>query len=275
MADIYYVNSNGERINLDKPPYYLNRDTSLFSHKWEYVNADYASRIEAFKMEFVEREFNIGILASTDKVYRNAIKKINNVFDIDVRKTKCGRLYCGNEYLNCYIIECAQNRYDRRANVVLKPYKLVAENGNWVQEKYFTTISTNQNTGLDFMFDYPYDFAFSEDTNYINNTTVAGADFEMRMYGPIELPAVEIDGINYTANVDVEAGGYLEINSLKKTVLLYDSYGNIQNVFDLRNRNQNIFTKISPGKWYINRNDDFQVAIRLYMYKSEPEWWGD
>ena len=273
MADIYYINSEGKRIDFDNKTYYLNRATSLFAHKWEYVNSEYLDKIDTFNKKFVEKEFNIGILAASNRDYDKALRPINDAFDIDVRKVTPGRLYCGEDYLNCYIIECNQQVYDTRANVVVKPYRLVAENGDWINEKYFATIKSQSDNGLDFMFDYPYDFAFSEDANYINNSTVAGADFIMKMYGAVSLPSVEIAGVEYSASVEVVSGGYLEINSIDKTVYNVDSYGNKTNVFDKRNRFADVFAQIPPGKWYMNRNDSFDVAIQLFMYKSEPDWW--
>lgn len=277
MPNIYYINSDGKRIDFDNKTYYLNRSTTLFSHKWEYISSEYVNKIDAFNMRFVEREFDIGILAKSDRDYDKALRKINDVFDYDVRMVRPGRLYCGEDYLNCYIVECNQSIYEDRANVIVKPFRLVAERGDWIREEYFETIKGASTDYLDFTFDYPYDFALSEDANYVINDSVAPADFIMRIYGNYTYAqTVEINGIKYGLSSD---GGrlhylaYLEINSIEKTVTWHFQDGSTMNYFKYRNKENDIFTPIAPGKWYINRNSDFDVTIRLFSYKSEPDWW--
>lgn len=277
MPNIYYINSDGKRIDFDNKTYYLNRATTLFSHKWEYISSEYVNKIDAFNMRFVEKEFDIGILAKSDRDYDKALRKINDVFDYDVRMVRPGRLYCGDDYLNCYIVECNQSIYEDRANVIVKPFRLVAERGDWIHEEYFETIKGASTDYLDFTFDYPYDFALSEDANYVINNSVAPADFIMRIYGNYTYAqTVEINGIKYGLSSDggrLHWNSYVEINSIEKTVTWHYHDGSTMNFFRYRNKANDIFTPIAPGKWYINRNSDFDATIRLFEYKSEPDWW--
>ena len=279
MPDIYYLNSDGKRIDFDNKTYYLNRATTLFSHKWEYISSEYVNKIDAFNMRFVEKEFDIGILAKSDRDYDKALRKINDVFDYDVRMVQPGRLYCGEDYLNCYIVECNQSVYEDRANVIVKPFRLVAERGDWIHEEYFETIKGASTDYLDFTFDYPYDFALSEDANYVFNNSVAPADFIMRIYGALPNrfdQIVEINGIKYgisTNDVLLTPNVYIEINSIDKTLTFVLPNGWRRNFFKYRNKETDVFTPIAPGKWYINRNANFDVTIKLFSYKSEPDWW--
>lgn len=278
MAEIYYKNANGRKIEFGRAPYYLQRATDLMSHKWEYTNSEYVSKIESFSMEFVEKEFTLAVLAVDDKDYAKALKDLHDVFDSDVKNLTCGRLYVGLDYLNCYIIECNQSSYDRRANVVFKPFKLIAESGQWIREKeYVSTDITaegegEEELGLDYPHDYPFDYKHSKsDTVY--NESVGGMDFKMVIYGACEYPEVTIGTNVYFVETTLEASERLEIDSINKTVRKYDSLGNFESVFHLRDRDHYIFNQIPTGISSIQRNDSYDVHLTVYEYRSEPEWW--
>lgn len=278
MAEIYYRNSVGNKIELNKAPYYFQRSTSLMSHKWEYTNSEYVNKIEDFNMNFSDKQFTIGVLTADDKEYRNALKRLNDVFEYDVKHLTCGRLYVGEDYLNCYIIEGNQNTYDTRANVVLKPFKLIAENGQWIREKeYVSTDITaegegEEELGLDYPHDYPFDYKHSK-SDTIYNESVSGMDFKMVIYGPCEYPEVVVGGNTYFVETTLETAERLEIDSINKTVRKYDSLGNFENVFHLRDRDHYIFEQIPTGISSIERNDSYDVYLTVYEYRSEPEWW--
>ena len=275
MVDIFYRNNLGQEIHFNSHPYYLNRATDLFSHKWDYINSEYASKIDDFKMTFVEKSFDIGVVAKSYREYNTALTEINNVFDSDVRSLTPGRLYCGNDYLNCYIVACNLNTFDTRVNKVVKPYKLLAENGEWIREDNYSTIRRliSSDEGIDFEYDFEYDYAYSDDVDYVNNTSVAGADFIMTIYGATTLPEVTIGDNVYAVKTEISESMRIVINSIERTVTQYDAYNRPTNVFNLRDREHDIFAKIPVGKHKINRNGTFHVVLTVYNYRSEPEWW--
>lgn len=275
MADIFYRNNEGREIHFNSHPYYLNRTTDLFSHRWDYINSEYVDKIEAFNMRFVEKGFNIGVLGKNDREYASALNTINNVFDYDIRHMLPGRLYCGKDYLNCYIIACEQDTYDTRANKVIKPYKLIAESGEWIRESYFTTIKRTQGSdvGLDYPYDYEFDYAYSDDINTIINESVADADFIMTIYGYTYYPEVTINDNVYQIRTLIDPKERVDINSIEKTVIKTTYQGDKLNYFGFRNPEYDIFAKIPSGKHKINLNGEFPVAITLFNYRSEPEWW--
>lgn len=279
MAEIYYKNANGRKIVFGQAPYYLQRSTDIMSHKWKYTNSEYVNKIEAFDMDFVEKQFEIAILAVKDDDYSKALKDINDTFDVDVKSLTPGRLYVGDDYLKCYIIECNQNTYDRRANVVIKPFKLIAENGQWIREKRYVSNDTidggeggSTPTGLDYEHDFEYDYMHSL-SNTIYNESVGEMDFKMTIYGPAEYPEVEIGGNTYFVEDEIEATERLVIDSINKTVRKYDALGNWVSDFHLRDRDNYIFQKIPTGISSIARNGSFDVDLIAYEYRSEPEWW--
>lgn len=140
MPNIYYINSVGERIDFDNQTYYLNRNTDLLSYEWKYKNSEYADKIASFNMKFTKKQMSIGILAKRDADYHAALKRINDVFDVDVRTVKAGRLYVNNEYVSCYFVASKLARVDtsnKSKNVVLKPYTIICEDGQWLERMLF------------------------------------------------------------------------------------------------------------------------------------------
>lgn len=141
MPRIYYQGSTGDIIEFDNKKYYLNRATNLLSYEWKYTNSEYVNRIESFDMKFVKKQMNIGILALRDTDFEDACKRINNVFDYDVRTLSPGRLYVGSQYVSCYFVASGLSSIDtsnkKRKNVILKPYTMVCEDGQWLEEINF------------------------------------------------------------------------------------------------------------------------------------------
>jgi hypothetical protein len=276
MADIYYKNMiNGDVLYLDKHPYYLNRATDLFSHKWNYTNSDYADKIENFDMRFVEKQFTIAILEPRNNdTYADALKKIDNIFDACVRAVTPGRLYCGEDYLNCYIIANAKDNYDLRVNKSMQPYTLVAENGNWIRDVVYNISQGNdESIGFDYPYDFPFDYGHFRGFDNVINDTVAEADFTITFYGPVEFPAVDIGNQHYGVDITLEEGERVVIDSISRKVTKYSATSVETNVFSKRSRDNDIFMKIPSGKHHIEQNDDFAMKIVMYTYRTTPEWW--
>lgn len=275
MAEIYYDSRllDADKIYFNRHPYYLQFDTDLFSHKWTYQNSEYADKVAKFDMRFVEKKFIIGILESDDARYKAALKKIDNVFDRNVRVLQPGRLYCGEDYLSCYIIANEKDRYDTRVNKSVHPYTLLAENGQWIRNVTYATSAVATYDGLDYLYDYPYDYGDNRNLDYITNDTVAGADFQLTMYGPVDLPAVDIGDYHYGVDVNLASGEVLFIDSIQRVVWKRTVDNRRLNVFSLRSRDNDIFQKIQPGRQAIERNDDFELKLTMNCYRTMPEWW--
>jgi len=277
MADIYYKGHTGREIQFNNGVYNLNRATDLFSYEWGYSSSQYADRIESFNLAYVKRKFEIGIMAVSDEDYDAALREINDVFDFDVRTTQHGRLYCNDRYLNCYIYKNGQGTYDRRKNVVVRPYTLIAENGQWIREKTYATIPSGQeelDRGIDYPHDYPHDYAWDSTFDKVVNDSVEEADFKLTIYGPAVLPDVTVGDNHYAMGMTIYSGDRIVIDSIKKTVTL-NSNGIETNVFNSRVRGFDIFKKIPIGESALDRNGQFDVTLVVYDYRSEPEWWKD
>lgn len=138
MVKVYYQGSTGLIVDFQSKNYKMHKVTDLLSYKWEYTNSEYVKRIESFDMKFIERSFTVSILAGNRTDYQKAVKNINDIFERDIKTLSPGKLYIGDSYLSCYIVEGKTERFDYHRNRVDKTYTLIAEKGQWIKETKYS-----------------------------------------------------------------------------------------------------------------------------------------
>lgn len=105
----------------------------------------------------------------------------------------------------------------------------------------------------------------------INNNSYAKSDAIIRIYGPTQNPSITIAGTSYGADVDVEEGYYLEVNTKEKTVkLIEEESGNSENKYS--SRNESTFEKIAAGTSEVEWYGQLRVEIELEKGRSQPKW---
>lgn len=281
MIKVYYQGCTGQIIDFASENYKMHKDTNLLSYKWEYSNSEYANRIESFSMNFVDKSFTVSVFGRTREEYQAAVNRLNEVFERDIKKLSPGKLYVGNNYLRCYMIESDCSRFDVHKNKVTKTYTLVAENGQWIKETEYLasrdmmvlTEGTDRAIEIDYPHDYPHDYYMASGVMSAVNTNIEDADFIMRIFGSCINPVVYINDYAYRVNVELYEGEYLEIDSVRKKIIKYNAKGEQTNCFNLRSRETYIFKKLSPGKIAIAKNSPFLLSLTVLEYRSEPEWW--
>ena len=76
----------------------------------------------------------------------------------------------------------------------------------------------------------------------------------------------------YQVNSTIEEAEYIEINTFDKTIFKYSNYGDKTNIFNLRNKEYNVFEPIPNGPINITANGDFKVDIICIERRGEPKW---
>ena len=147
MLKIYYKSASGQVLNLLSGTYKMLSATDLLNHEWNYTNNEYVARIESFGMKFVPHTFKVSISAGTKDEYNTALKQITDTFEKDVKSKTAGRLYINDEYLPCYIIASEQERFDIFSHRMVKAFKLISEQGQWIKEKGFCYESEDGSAG--------------------------------------------------------------------------------------------------------------------------------
>lgn len=82
----------------------------------------------------------------------------------------------------------------------------------------------------------------------------------------------DIGGNIYGLETTLKDGEYATVNSITKKIRQYSVTGEETNIFDKRDRENNIFQKMPEGTLPVLRSKDMQVDITLYDERGEPEW---
>lgn len=274
---LYYEGSDGSRIDLMGDGIYAQDPENLTANKWEYSTISGVNglgRVKRFYKDTQEAKLNLDIMADNADEFNQIMYKLHRTFDRDIRRMKPGKLWWNDFCKEVFAVETSQNEFDELFEAVNREVTFISVYPYWVRRityQYGTNI-TNVDAGLDYDHDYDFDYGMEEITEVIQNDCIDSANFEMKFYGPIENPSVTIGGHEYEVLTTLAEGDYVIVNSLTKKILQYDAYGNVENVFHLRNRDSYIFQKIPEGETAIARSKDHMLDITIFDERGEPEW---
>lgn len=136
--EIYYVNSQGEKLDLITYPYLMLTDTDLFDYTWKNTTkGTVRPQISSFSRSMVSKKFSIRVKGASEENYRYNIEYLTSFFDADVLKLSPGRLYVDNYYLDCYIYASSKpNKYLEVLSTTVD-FTLVSPDGNWKTSNIF------------------------------------------------------------------------------------------------------------------------------------------
>lgn len=283
---IYYVNSQGEKLDLITYPYLMLTDTDLFDYTWKNITkGTVRPRISSFSRSMVSKKFSIRVKGTSEENYRYNIEYLTSFFDADVSKLSPGRLYVDNYYLDCYIYASSKPSKYLEVLSTTVDFNLISPDGSWKTSNIFhygtksgssdTDVSdgTYIPTMLDYPLEYLYDYTNTTNYNSINNDGYADSDFEITIYGKCENPVISIGDWNYGVK-DVELLTYekLIINSATKKVYKVKNNGDIINLFNNRFRDFYAFKKIPAGVSVVGWNGAYSFDVELFENRSEPKW---
>ena len=275
MMSIYYVNSQGVLLNLLNPPYMLQTGT-LFDKRWEYQSKSTMmgkERIIGFSRNIDEKTLTMSIVNDGKHEYYNAINYFVESTEIDVIHGSPGKLYVGDMYLKCYVVSSEKADWESGEGFLDNEITLISDSV-WTQEhayifKASEVASTNNRC---YGYRYPYRYANGFNNTAIENIHYAECNFCMYIYGPCVKPSVYIGGNEYSINVILEEGEYLEINSREETLYKVMRTGLRVNAFNNRSFVNSVFRPIQTGRQEVFWNGKFDFDLILFEERSEPKW---
>lgn len=267
---IIYKNNRNETNIFGGRELFIN-DMDLFNYSWSY-DTDFG-RVDNFRKETQEKELIISIYGKTEAEANERKNKVFEVFEKDVLTNRPGRLWIGDYYLSCYVVEGSISNYYRQGNYLAKEIKIVTDTPIWIKETaYSFYIQDMENGGSFYPYDYPYDYSNNLIVRNINNNHYADSNFELIIYGPALNPTIFIKGHPYTINTDLFAGEYLIINSANKTVIKTKNNGETVNEFNRRNKEYSVFKLIEQGQSTVSWNEEFNFDLIVFDERSMPLW---
>lgn len=271
--EIYYINSRGDLLYLDRKPYYMTQDTDLFDSSWKYEESNRV--VDNVYKGIEEKKMQIAIIGENEPDCHNKIDELLDCVEIDTANNANGKLYVGDYYINCYFVEDKKKPEYISNNHALIELKLVQKNPYWIKEtlskyRYEDKQSTS---GYDYPYDYPHSYGINNGFyGSLENSHFAESNFVMIIYGYAVNPCVVIGGNIYRLNCTIKEGDRVVINSADQTITLIHANDQRENAFRYRDQTNDIFRKIQPGTSSVLWNAKFDFDIWLCTERSEPEW---
>lgn len=273
MIDIYYLSgTTNEKISLVGYPYRI-RSSDLLNYAWETkTNAN--NMIIGFQKKLSKKNILLSVFGRDEETYNENLNRFFEITERDLLSKKAGKLYFNNHYISCYITASNKSEWEYEVNFLDNDITIVSSNPFWTQETTYTFKSSEIKSSNNKRYPYKYPYRYA---NGLTNTTITNAhyvdcNFKLLIYGRCINPTVIIGGNIYKVHTLIEEGERLEIDSKNKTVVKVRNSGYIENLFNSRDKVNDVFRKIKTGVNSVNWNGDFDFDIVLYEERSEPKW---
>lgn len=274
MIEVRYVSSNRKEYNLigDKM-----RPTSGVFHDYEWdpetVSQKMGDKVTGFTKKAKTYSLTLTVRGKLEE-RKSLIDELTNEFEHDIINITPGRIFFGEWYIDCYIknkttgISGTWNNWTELSVGAYCPYPF------WIRETpyYFKAAEITSTNNKRYSGRYAYRYANGLNNTYIINDHYAESNFRMVIYGPCVKPSVYIGGYEYHADITLESGEYLEIDSAAETVTKYMVSGIRVNAFNNRSFQNNIFRPVQPGQQDISWDGSFDFDLILFEERSEPRW---
>lgn len=275
--EVYYINHKGQKIDLGHSPYQL-QIGNLFDSSNKYDGNCF--RISRVYKEITTISTCVTIDAPSEKEFYAAVDQFFEIIETDTAAGVQGRLYIGDMYLKCNVISSSKSFWKETFRGMENTIKLLVPYPYWCREisKSFLKIGSgavirSEDIYLQYPVAYPYRYTMPQNAGFISNDHYTDCDFKMIIYGPCTDPAIRINGHLYEVKATLYAGEYILIDSRENTVVRYLIDGRTRNLFNQRNKESNLFQKISAGRCAILWNAAaFGFDLTLFQERSEPAW---
>lgn len=278
---ITYINSNGESFNLRNKGGLRLKTASFHKYSWnnEATEFKYGELLKTFTKSAQMYELEL-VVQGTPAQRKAILNSFHDATEHDIMLEQIGQLIIDDYYTDCYIIDsdtqAPDDQSDRTTNIVTAycPYPF------WMKETKYSISSTGEDSlidAIDFPFDFPTDLGVTGFVQSITVDTTIPLDFRMEIKGPVDNPAININGHIYEVDVVVGEGSTLVISSVEKNdsekavKIVYPS-GNSISVFNYRNRDSYIFEPIVGTEVSISCEQNMNFDLYLIERRSEVPW---
>lgn len=273
---IEYVNSSGASIVLNSG-HYLVSGHDLRDFAWERKVSNrpsgFGGRV-SFTRPVQEKKISIGIRGR--ELFAQNAAALMALTEPDILNNTPGRLYLGDQYLICYLaVESKVNRYAEKSFWVSKDLTVLVVEPFWRTEKtYHFLIGTVEDIENAKRYDLKYDYRYiaSASSGSIINDHYAPSQMIITVYGAAENPSITVGGNIYSVQASVSATQRIVIDQLQRRIESVSAAGDKTNLFDYRDKENDIFIPVSSGVQTVIYDGTFDFDITLVQQRSEPKW---
>lgn len=273
---IEYVNASGASIVLNQG-HYLVSGHDLRDFSWERTittrPSGYGGRVR-FSRPVQEKRISIGI-RGREQFAQNAAALLA-LTEPDILNNTPGRLYLGDQYLICFLsVESVVNHFAEKSNWVSKDLTVLVVEPFWRTERTYRFLagaaeSVEDGKRYDLRYDYRYIASAASGT--IDNSHYAPSQMIITVYGPAENPSITVGGRIYSIAASVSATQRIVIDQLQRRIESVTAAGERTNLFDYRDKENDIFLPVEPGVNTVIYDGSFDFDITLVQQRSEPLW---
>lgn len=274
LDNFIYEDHRGRRFVGLENGIYLNY-SDLRDYTWSYDTIN--SRISRFYRPITSRKLPLQVAGQTEAEAIAAKNQLLEFAETDIMAKRPGKVYVGDYYTNGFITGSAKGSYLINKRICTIDLTLTSDDPAWYRETLYTFIpgsntESDISDGVDYPFDYAYDYALSLLGRRIVCDAIGSSAFKMRIYGEIANPSILIGSHLYQVNGLVKRGEMLLIDSTTKTITLTTAQGTQINWFDKRERSSYVFEPIPTGQNIVGWSGTFGFDLTIIEERSEPRW---
>lgn len=275
---IKYENHLGEELWLDDSRFFINiNDLRNFAWSYDINNRPngFGGRVTRFTRGVTERSIRVGV-RGRELDFVNRIEKLHALTEIDILANKPGRLWLKEEYIRCYLaVSSDLNTYSRRGYFAEKEMTVLLVDPFWTREIELRFEEQEQlpiiTDAKRYLGRNPMKYAGTKYAiSTINNEHYASCSAIIIFDSAGENPSAVINGHTYQVGTTIKAGEKVIINQLEKTLTHVTTEGRETNIFDLRNKSEDVFMPIASGEQDVLYRNAFTLV--LLQQRSEPRW---
>lgn len=242
-------------------------------HDYEWKATSQGNKVSKLSRSVQTRKLPVIIMCATEEEGIATRNKLFETFEKDVLALQHGQIIIGDYYFKCFVTKSVKSDYQKSQRYMYLTLTLTSDYPFWVNESLKTFGVSNQTgEGLDYPFDFAFDYFTDVASTTLNNTAFVASNFKMIVYGPCSNPAITIAGHTYQVDCTVGESEYLTIDSTTKKIFITKNDGATVNCFNNRNKNSYIFEKIPAGKNAVTWTGDYGFDVILMEERSEPKW---
>ena len=263
---IYYENSYGEKIMLNKWPIMIQEPESIFGYAWGYSSNAKKRTVYGFNKQMIEKTVTLSIFAESKEDYEEIMNHILEVTEKDILENTQGKIYVNGMYMKCCVVASDIKEYEEDFYTCDKTIKVIGANGVWIDEKNFEFRYKNMQedlSGRGYPYDYGYDYKASVGfCSQLVNEQFGYGDCIISIQGYARNPEIVIGENIYKLNYTIQTNETAYIDTYEKKIRLRKSNGMFENLFRYRNKDHYIFNKIAEGEQkYIG----MEIMILMYF----------
>lgn len=277
---IAYENSAGETIRLDRGGYYAEEGT-LRDYVWDYNYSGYpdgtGGSVSQFSRHEKTKTFEVSAHAYQRDDLDALLNNLHNVTEYDVRARTPGKLWLNSQYIFCYLISSEVANKSRHMLFATKKLTILPVIPYWCKEETKNFIAGGAESSSPYGKRYNGRYPYKYGTGYAQTTldnSVGSWETPMilTIYGPAVNPSLSIGGNTYALHTTLIANERAIIDQLHKKIYKIGTTGGKSNLFNTRDKTNDIFKYAPVGMVPVLYNGDYSFDITLIHQRSEPLW---